>query len=477
MFSEAVCDVSQNVFPLCVKFLASKHEAVRSFAGLAVDQLLDVRDVDAQQPVKYTLRFGRQHLKGVLEPTLTAIATALSKHAEENAYVIRALSRVISVAETDTVGLVAKLVQLIGSRIAASYKQPKNPLFGHYLWDALAACVKVTVQAHGDNRASVLDEYEKQLFPLFEKILTEADADAYAPFVFQVMAMLIELRAGANATIAQRRGTLKPIYKNVFKRLTEPVMWESPGNIPALTRLLQAYVEHDPELVLSGDLLGRVLGVFQRLISSKANDFLGFYLLQSLTMALPLQALEPHIPQILRLIFMRLQGSKTMQLMKSFCIFLAYFTGRHSATVTIQAVNSVQPEYDVCDHLFASHSASIFVMVLQSIWEPTVTLVRGAAERKACAVAGIQLLTSPQLRQPPYVNLWFACTLPRSGSPHLTIFRPSIMKSVVMLLEGATSEASAAAVTGTVLAVDEHAVTRSYCIYNVLDKWLLLTSG
>lgn len=368
-----------------------------------------MRDPDPQQQGKFTIRYGRQHLKAVLEPTINALATTLGQHPEENHYVMRALNRAITVAEVDAVSFVGRIVQLIGSRIAAGYKQPKNPLFGHYLWDALAGCVRVTVQAHGENRAGVLNQYEAQLFPLFEKILTEVDADAYAPFVFQLMAMLIELRAGENATIDQRRGSLKPIYKNVFKRLTEPVMWESPGNIPALTRLLQAYVEHDPEFVLTDDLLNRVLGVFQRLISSKANDFLGFYLLQSLTMALPLKALEPHILQILRLIFMRLQGSKTMQLMKSFCIFLAYFTGRHSAAVTIQAVNTVQDKYDP---LFASlctpHILSIFVMVLQSIWVTTVTLVRGAAERKACAVACVQWLTDPKLRQEPYVKLWYA---------------------------------------------------------------------
>jgi exportin-2 (importin alpha re-exporter) len=54
--------------------------------------------------------------------------------------------------------------------------------------------------------------------------------------------------------------------------------WEENGNHPALVRLLQAYIVNGPAVVVPQ--LVPILGVFQRLVSSKRNDFLGFYLLE-----------------------------------------------------------------------------------------------------------------------------------------------------------------------------------------------------
>lgn len=43
-------------------------------------------------------------------------------------------------------------------------------------------------------------------------------------------------------------------------------MWYDQGNIPALTRLVQAYIEHDPAFVCSENYLVRILGCFQALV-------------------------------------------------------------------------------------------------------------------------------------------------------------------------------------------------------------------
>ena len=49
--------------------------------------------------------------------------------------------------------------------------------------------------------------------------------------MFQIFAQLIELRPAP----------LPATYMAIFRPLLAPVFWERPGNIPALTRLLQAY--------------------------------------------------------------------------------------------------------------------------------------------------------------------------------------------------------------------------------------------
>lgn len=49
--------------------------------------------------------------------------------------------------------------------------------------------------------------------------------------MFQILAQLIELRPAP----------LPAAYTAIFKGLLAPLFWERPGNVPALTRLLQAY--------------------------------------------------------------------------------------------------------------------------------------------------------------------------------------------------------------------------------------------
>ena len=54
----------------------------------------------------------------------------------------------------------------------------------------------------------------------------------FHPYVFQIFAQLIELRTAP----------LPELYMTIFKPLLAPLFWERPGNVPALTRLLQAYL-------------------------------------------------------------------------------------------------------------------------------------------------------------------------------------------------------------------------------------------
>lgn len=56
-------------------------------------------------------------------------------------------------------------------------------------------------------------------------------AQEFHPYVFQIFAQLIELRPAP----------LPAVYMSIFKPLLAPLFWERPGNVPALTRLLQAF--------------------------------------------------------------------------------------------------------------------------------------------------------------------------------------------------------------------------------------------
>ena len=63
--------------------------------------------------------------------------------------------------------------------------------------------------------------------------------------MFQVFAQLIELRPAP----------LPGLYLHMFPGLLSPTFWERPGNIPALVRLLQAYLAKGGEAVVQNGRL------------------------------------------------------------------------------------------------------------------------------------------------------------------------------------------------------------------------------
>ena len=67
----------------------------------------------------------------------------------------------------------------------------------------------------------------------------------FHPYVFQIFAQLIELR----------QAPLPATYMAIFPPLLTPVFWERHGNVPALVRLLRAYMaKASAEIVQQGHL-------------------------------------------------------------------------------------------------------------------------------------------------------------------------------------------------------------------------------
>ena len=100
----------------------------------------------------------------------------------------------------------------------------------------------------------------------------QADISEFTPYIFQVLAQLLECRTGLSAA-----------YESLFPPLLTPTMWERPGNIPALVRLICAYMAKGKAHVLPQ--LERVLGVFQKLLSSRATDQQACKLLSNIFLA------------------------------------------------------------------------------------------------------------------------------------------------------------------------------------------------
>lgn len=360
------------LIPLLISYLGVDSFVIRSYASICIERFLSIQ---LEGPGTY--KWGKQHIQPFLGPLLNALFTALEpKTNTENHYVMKAIARVLAVSREDvpSQGFIFA-VQCISEKIGRLYKAPVNPEFGHFLFEALAAVITTMCKDKSN-----LNNMETVLLPIFHKILVEPDSDTFSPYVFQIMSLLIELR-----------GVLPDMYVPLLPELVKAKFWEENGNHPALVRLLQAYIANGPQSVIPQ--LPSILGVFQRLVSSKRNDFLGFYLLESIVNHLEASVFSPYLTEVFRIVFTRIQGSKTVQLIKSFVIFLCTFSGKHGIGFVVDNMNKLQD--------------GIFWMVLKSLWIPNLHGISGKLEKKAVAVGSTKILCEfPALLQGEGRAVW-----------------------------------------------------------------------
>ena len=94
----------------------------------------------------------------------------------------------------------------------------------------------------------------------------------YIPYVFQILAQMLEMHTtGVPAD-----------YRTLLPFLFMPACWQQKGSIPALVKLLKAFLARDANEMVAKNQIPSVLAIVQqRLVPSKINDVWGFELLQA----------------------------------------------------------------------------------------------------------------------------------------------------------------------------------------------------
>lgn len=139
------------------------------------------------------------------------------------------------------------------------------------------------------------------------------------PYVFQLFAALLELKEPSN---------LSQKFQSLVGPILAPPLWEQRGNIPALVRLLQAIVPRASTLIVQNGQLQSVLGLFQKLASSKSNESYAFDLLETTVRSFPPNVLEQYWVAIMQIILTRLQTSSTQNFQARFVRFFHFFSAR-----------------------------------------------------------------------------------------------------------------------------------------------------
>lgn len=305
---------------------------------------------------------------------------------EENEYVMKGIMRSLSALQEAAIPYLADLVPKLTHKLKAVAKNPSKPHFNHYLFETLVLSIRIVCKQN----PGAVQMFEAALFPIFHEMLVQ-DVQEFMPYVFQILSLLLELH---------ERGQISEMYVELYPFLLSPILWERTGNIHPLVRLLRAFImKCEPTQMESMLKIQGLLGVFQKLIASKANDHEGFLLMQSLIEFCPNELLNPFMKQVFILLFQRLSSSKTTKYVKGLITFFCFYAINYGANSLIQMIDGIQPQ--------------MFGMVLEKVVLTDVQKVSGPVERKIAAVGITKLLCeAPAMLEQPYAQFW--CPLLKS---------------------------------------------------------------
>ncbi|GJV23332.1 exportin-2 [Tanacetum coccineum] len=355
-----------------VRFLSSDVNVIHSYAASCIEKLLLVKDNGVQA------RYTALDVGPILPALMTNLFGALEKpESEENQYIMRCIMRVLQIADISPevaspciTGLTTVL-----NRVCAN---PKNPVFNHCLFEAVAALVRRACEKN----PTLVPAFEQCLLPSLQMIL-EKEVTEFFPYAFQLLAQLVDLN----------RPPVPPHYMQIFDILLTPDLWKKSANVPALVRLLQSFLQQAPTELTREGKLRNVLGIFNKLVSSPSTEEQGFHILNPVIENLGYNVLAEYMNHIWATLFTRLQNNKTPRLVRCLIIFMSLFLVKHGIQTLVDSVNSVQ--------------ANLFNAILGQFWIPTLKTITGNTEVKLSAVASTKLLCeSPSLLDPAAEELW-----------------------------------------------------------------------
>ncbi|KAG5184186.1 Cse1-domain-containing protein [Tribonema minus] len=359
--------------PMLMAHLASEAAVVATYAAMAIEKLLLVKDRGAGAGGARVVqsRFGKAELQPFLGKLFEGLFGVLDNaDMPENDYVMKAIMRALSTAQEAIVPVATEVLHKQAQYLAKVCANPANPQFNHYLFESIAVLVGRVCQAD----ASTVDMFEAALFPPFQQVLAQ-DVVEFAPYVLQILAQLLELRP----TVTGGASGFTPAYTALFPPLLSPVLWERRGNVPALVRLLQAYLRKDAAALANAGHLPAMLGVFQKLLATRATEEHAFALLSSIFTYSPVAALDPYLKDLFNLMLLRLQSHKTVKYVRHLTHFFALVAARHGAAFLARCLEACQP--------------GLLGMILAQVWLPNFEqgLVLSSREEKVFCVGMTKL--------------------------------------------------------------------------------------
>lgn len=359
-----------SVLPLLVQHLESSHYVTCSYASITIEKVLALKR-------ESKLLFTPEDVQPFAESILMALFRNIERGTTpeklaENDYLMKCMMRMLATVREAVAPVHAVLLDHLAGILSEISKNPSNPRFSQYLFESISALIRFTVAA----QPASLSGFESKLFPPFTWIL-QNDVSEFQPYVFQILSQMLELHTGSG---------LPDDYGALLPPILMPACWENRGNVPALVRLVRAFLSKDAAKIVAQGQLQAMLGIYQKLISSRVNEGFGLELLETIFDAVPAQGLEGYKRAVLTLLLTRLQTSKTDKLVKGLIHFVSYIS-----------LTSKGPDYVV--EAFEAVQPGLFAQIAQGVIAPDLANV-SERQRKIVAVGfGRLIVESSKLRE------------------------------------------------------------------------------
>ncbi|KAI8924967.1 Cse1-domain-containing protein [Entophlyctis helioformis] len=370
-----------SILPLVANHLGSSNFVVHTWAAHAIERIFAMKAGNALlfTPADTAIMSGPilARLFDLIEAGRTPEKLA------ENDYLMKCAMRTIATVRDQIPDFQNVLVRLTNI-IKEISKNPSNPKFNHFVFESLAVLVRFVCVT---NPGSV-SEFETFLVPQLLNII-QIEVAEFAPYVFQILGQLLSLHAQPG---------LPPTYQSLITPLVTPTTWESQTNVPALVGLLQAFVTKGSAEIVAGQKLGPILGVCQKLLSSRVNDTHGFELLMTIFEYTSTRDLAPFVQNIFVVLLTRLSQHKTTKFSSGFLNFISFLFALERPDLTVDSViaimDSLQP-------------TPLFGGLLQNILLPELRALVVPADRRRCAIGMTKLLTeSNTMLNSNYFPIW-----------------------------------------------------------------------
>eukprot|EP01133_Synstelium_polycarpum_P009009 gene9009-10567_t len=356
------------VLELVINCLSNPNYIVHTYASSCVDRLLAEKINGVPRiPVELVI----EALPNLLQPLVKIFDFQCSR---QNERTMRAIVRIVlMVIGKVNLSMTVDLLRRFTDIIMVEAANPTNHSFDHYCFEVIGSLLK---------SYAAQPEVFSIIMPLIQFVLSK-DVVEFSPYVFQLLSILVE---NANQEFF---GT----YREMLPMLYHPSLWKRTSNIPALVRLIQAYFKKDGLYIAQNNHLEPILGVFQQLIASPANDHEGFYLIESIIEYLPLAQYERHVKTIFQIVIGRISTRKTDKVVRCFIVFLGLFIFRNNVENAINYANQARE--------------GLWNDIISKVWIPTVGHVTGVIEKKIVSIAMTQMLCSPAMFG-SYQESWIA---------------------------------------------------------------------
>lgn len=374
-----------SVLPLLVQHLESSQYVTCSYASITIERVLSLKR-DGR------LLFTPQDVQPFAENILMALFRNIERGSTpeklaENDYLMKCMMRMLATVREAIAPAHAVILSHLANILTEISKNPSNPRFSQFLFESISALIRFTVAAQPDSLAA----FEAQLFPPFTMILSQ-DVAEFQPYVFQILSQMLELHTEG----------LPDAYSSLLPPILTPLCWENRGNVPALVRLVRAFLSKDAPRIVAQGRLSAMLGIYQKLVSSRINEGFALELLETLFAAVPAQDFEQYRRAVLTLLLTRLQQSKTDKLVKGTIHLVASISLTKGADYAVETFEAVQP--------------GLFAQIASAIIAPELAHVSERQKKVVSVGFGSLLLKSTLMRSPPNLSV-----LPTLLTAHLKL--------------------------------------------------------